>query len=254
MIEPDQSGGKPTPGEPMSTPEATSYDKVPYDARPRYATNPDCLATLASLLGVNPTPVDRCRVLELGCATGGNLFPLAEAHPGSQFVGIDLSPVQIEVGRKVAAALGLNNLRLEARSILDVEPSFGEFDYIVAHGVYSWVPPTVRDKILAVCKANLAPEGVAYVSYNTLPGWYLRAGARDLMNYHTRDIDGAEAKVHHARMILDFLQENTPDRDGAWGKALKDEADLIRPEGDYYVYHEHLESDNHPVYFTQFIE
>lgn len=238
----------------MSSPAATSYDEVPYDARPRYATHPDCLATLARLLGMSPAPVERCRVLELGCSTGGNLFPLAEALPHASFVGVDLSERQIETGRKVASALGLNNLRLEARSILDVEPSFGEFDYVVAHGVYSWVPPAVRDKILAVCKANLAPQGVAYVSYNTYPGWYLRAGARDLMNYHSRDIDGSEAKVHHARMILDFLQESTPDRDGAWGKVLKDEADLIRPEGDYYVFHEHLETDNNPVYFTQFME
>jgi methyltransferase-like protein/predicted O-methyltransferase YrrM len=238
----------------MPSPAATSYDEVPYDARPRYATHPDCLATLARLLGMSPAPVERCRVLELGCSTGGNLLPLAEALPQASFVGVDLSERQIDTGRRVAAALGLKNLRLEARSILDVDPSFGEFDYVVAHGVYSWVPPVVRDKILAVCKANLAPQGVAYVSYNTLPGWYLRAGARDLMNYHTRDIDGAEAKVAHARMILDFLQENTPDRDGAWGKVLKDEADLIRPEGDYYVYHEHLEAENHPVYFTQFME
>lgn len=236
------------------SPAATSYDEVPYDSRPRYATHPDCLATLARLLGMTPAPVERCRVLELGCSTGGNLLPLAAALPEASFVGIDLSQRQIETGRKVAAALGLSNLRLEARGILDVEPSFGEFDYIIAHGVYSWVPAEVRDKILAVCRANLAPQGVAYVSYNTYPGWYLRAGVRDLMKFHTRDVDGAEAKVQHARLILDFIEESTPDRDGSWAKVLKDEADLIRPEGDYYVFHEHLEPENHPVYFTDFME
>src|SRR5262245_7964121 len=253
MIEPDQSGGKPTPGEPMSTPEASSYDKVPYDARPRYATNPDCLATLATLLDVNPTPVDRCRVLELGCATGGNLFPLAEAHPQSQFVGIDLSPVQIEAGRQVARALGMTNLRLEAKSILDVEPEFGEFDYVIAHGVYSWVPALVRDKLMSICKKNLAPNGVAYISYNTYPGWHLRAGVRDMMNFHVQALDDPQKKVQQARALLDFMIENAPEPDGIWQRVMQDEANVVRPVGDYYLFHEHLEEENHPVYFYQFM-
>src|SRR5262249_7261878 len=231
-----------------------SYDQVPYDARPRYATHPDCLATLARLLGMSPAPVERCRVLELGCSTGGNLLPLAEALPNTTFVGVDLSSRPIETGPQVAAALGLDNLHREARSILDIDPSFGEFDYVICHGVYSWVPAEVRDKLLSVCKANLAPQGVAYVSYNTYPGWYLRAGVRDLMHFHTGGVDEPEAKVGQARAILDFTLESTPDADGPWGKILRDEADLVRAGGGYYVYHEHLESDTPPVYFRQFME
>lgn len=238
----------------MSSTAATSYDEVPYDARPRYATHPDCLATLAKLLGMTPAPIDRCRVLELGCSTGGNLLPLAEMLPNSQFVGIDLSRRQIETGRQVAAALGLKNLRLEPRSILDVNASFGEFDYIIAHGVYSWVPAEVRDKILSICRENLAPQGVAYVSYNTLPGWYLRAGARDLMNYHTRESSDPAEKVREARAILDFVQASSPEPESVWARMLREEAELLRKEGDYYVYHEHLERDNHAVYFHQFVE
>ena len=237
----------------MSEPGLTSYDQVPYDARPRYATHPDCLATLATLLGMTPAPVERCRVLELGCATGGNLFPLAEAHPGSQFVGIDLSEVQVETGRKVARALGLDNLRLEALSILDVAPDFGEFDFIICHGVYSWVPEAVRDKVMAICKGNLAPQGIAYISYNTYPGWYLRAGARDMMNFHVQSLEDPKAKVRQARAILDFMIESNPDPEGTWQKVMRDEADVVRPEGDYYLYHEHLEDENHPVYFHQFM-
>src|SRR3954451_17035602 len=101
----------------------TSYDEVPYQSSPRYATHPDCLATLATLLGMRPAPVDRCRFLELGCSTGGNLLCMAEALPHSRFVGIDLSPVQIDTGRRVVEALGLANVRLETRSILDVDES-----------------------------------------------------------------------------------------------------------------------------------
>ncbi|MFO0875766.1 MAG: class I SAM-dependent methyltransferase [Gemmataceae bacterium] len=238
----------------MSSPGLNSYDEVPYDARPRYATHPDCLATLARLLGMKPAPVERCRVLELGCSTGGNLLPLAESLPGSEFVGIDLSPRQIETGNKVAAALQLNNLRLEARSILDVGPEFGQFDYIIAHGVYSWVPNEVRDKILAICQQNLAPQGVAYVSYNTYPGWYMRAGVCDLINYHTRNLGDAAERIHEARTILEVMRKGIPEPDSAWGRTFRDEDDLLQREGDYYLFHEHLESHNQAVYFHQFIE
>jgi methyltransferase-like protein/SAM-dependent methyltransferase len=238
----------------MSAPGLTTYDQVPYDARPRYATHPDCLATLATLLGMRPAPVDRCRVLELGCSTGGNLLPLAQSLPDSRFVGIDLSPTQIETGRKVAAALGLDNLRLEARSILDVEPSFGEFDYVVSHGVYSWVPEAVRDKLLSVCRHNLAPQGIAYVSYNTYPGWHLRAPVREMMNFHVRGLDDPAERVQQARAILEFMRRHNPEPGGTWARVLADEGGLLGSEGDYYVFHEHLEDENHPVYFHQFME
>lgn len=237
----------------MSDAELNSYDRVPYDARPRAATHPDTLATVATLMGMTPAPVDRCRLLELGCATGGNLFPLAEALPNAQIVGIDLSPKQIETGRKVAAILGLKNLRLEAMSILDVDASLGQFDYIVCHGVYSWVPEPVREKIMQICKGLLAPQGVAYVSYNTYPGWHLRAGVRDLMNFHVYGLEDPQQKVQQARSILDFFSQQHPVPDSTWVRVMKDEAEIIRPTGDYYVYHEHLEDDNRPLYFYQFM-
>jgi methyltransferase-like protein/precorrin-6B methylase 2 len=237
----------------MSITGRTTYDQVPYDTKPRYATHPDCQATLATLLGMKPAPVDRCRVLEIGCGTGGNLFPLAEAHPESQFVGIDLSDVQIQSGRKVAAALGMDNLRLEAKSITDVGPDFGEFDYIICHGVYSWVPPEVREKILSICKHNLAPQGVAYVSYNTYPGWYLRAGVRDMMNFHVGALTDPKKKIEQARALLQFAMANNPEPQGTWQKVLRDEAEVISPVGDFYLFHEHLEEHNYACYFHEFM-
>src|SRR5262245_55709605 len=128
----------------MSDKLLASYEEVPYQSQPRYATHPDCLATLAVLLGMQPAPVDNCRVLEVGCATGGNLIPLAQALPGSTFVGIDLAPAQIEQARRLATAAGLGNIELRPVGILDVDASFGQFDYILCHGVYSWVGPDVQ--------------------------------------------------------------------------------------------------------------
>src|SRR5882724_10264931 len=129
----------------------SSYDAVPYDDRVFYRTHPDVLATIAVLHGLDPAPVERCRVLEIGCAVGGNLLPMALGLPDAELVGIDLSPSQIATGREVVRSLALRNVRLEAMSVTDVGPSLGEFDYIVCHGVYSWVPPIVQDAILSVC-------------------------------------------------------------------------------------------------------
>jgi methyltransferase-like protein/SAM-dependent methyltransferase len=232
----------------------TSYDEVAYDTRPRPSMHPDALATLAVLLGLRPAPVDRCRVLELGCGTGGNLLSLAEAMPGTEWVGIDLSARQIDTGRQVVIALGLKNLRLEVRSILEVDASMGTFDYILCHGVYSWVPENVRDKILAIVRDRLAPHGVAYVSYNTYPGWHMRSPLREMLRFHVGGIEDTGEKIEQAKLFTQFLATNVLHPEGVWGRIVKDEAGLVLGEGDYYLFHEHLEAENHPVYFYQFME
>src|SRR5207248_1247580 len=140
-----------------------SYDSVPYRGGAHVQSQPDNLATIATLAGLAPAPPERCRVLELGCATGANLIPMAFEFRSSAFTGIDLSPVQIERARSEADALGLTNIDLRAMSILDADASLGAFDYIVCHGVFSWVGRAVQEKIFGICRAQLAPHGVAYI-------------------------------------------------------------------------------------------
>src|SRR3954454_14195896 len=168
----------------MSAPQANSYDELPYLAPPVAEPPPARLAPMAPLHGRSPPDPRRCRVLELGCANGANLFPLAVAMPDAQFVGIDLSPRQIANGRATLATLGIGNVTFRAMSLLDIGDDFGRFDYIICHGVFSWVPAEARDKILAIFAANLAPDGIAYLSYNTYPGWHLRGMVRDMLRYH----------------------------------------------------------------------
>jgi SAM-dependent methyltransferase len=189
----------------MSASPRTSYDEVPYDSYPFPQTHPDRLATIATLLGLQPAPVEHCRALELGCAAGGNLIPMALTLPDSTFLGIDLSARQIDDGRQTVAALGLTNIELRQLSILDVDASFGRFDYLICHGVFSWVPAAVQEKILAICAAHLAPHGVAYISYNTYPGWHLRGMIRDMMLYHAQQFREPAVRVRQARNLLDFL-------------------------------------------------
>jgi SAM-dependent methyltransferase len=231
-----------------------SYDEVPYDSKPLFATHPDCLATAGRLRGLATAPAGNCRVLELGCATGGNLIPMAYALPGSRFVGIDLSAAQIAAGQELCRQTGLKNIELKTASIADLDESWGQFDYIICHGVFSWVPPPIRDKILWICRHLLTPAGVAYISYNTYPGWHLKNIVRDLMRYHAARFDDPQTKIDQARSIVAFMAQASQGQDNPISRLLAGTAETLAEDADYYLYHEHLEDSNQPFYFHQFVE
>lgn len=241
----------------LSTPPAAvpanAYDEVPYESHPFAQTHPSRLFVIGTLFGLRPTPVARCRVLELGAASGGNLLPAAEALPESEFIGIDLSTRQIEDGQKLVQTLGLKNLTLKAASILDVDDSYGKFDYIICHGVFSWVPQNVQQKILEICATRMNPNGIAYISYNTFPGWHMRGMIRDMMKYHSSRFNTPKLRIQQARALLDFLAQSVKgDNQNAYATLLKQELETIRHQADHYLYHEHLEENNEPMYFHQF--
>jgi methyltransferase-like protein/cyclopropane fatty-acyl-phospholipid synthase-like methyltransferase len=237
----------------MPTPPANSYDELPYLDHVFPETSPDRLAVNATLYGMAPKDPAHCRVLELGCANGANLFPMAVALPEAQFVGIDLSPRQIENGQAILALLGIKNVTLQALSLLDVNDDFGRFDYIVCHGVYSWVPAAARDKILSIFARHLEPDGVGYLSYNTYPGWHLRGMVREMFKYHSDAFSDPRTRVQEARALLDFLIKAVPDPQGTYARVLKDEQKMLEDVQDTYVFHEHLDDVNHPVYFSDLV-
>jgi methyltransferase-like protein len=232
---------------------ASTYDELPYLNKAFPQTHPDRLATLGRLFGLEPPDLASCRVLELGCASGDNVIPMAMGLPNARFVGIDLSKRQIEQGQRMVSALGLENVELRQYDIADIDSSWGKFDYIISHGIYSWIPAPVRERLLAVCNENLTTNGIAYVSYNTLPGWHMRGMIRDMMIYHSRGFDGASAKVAQARGLLDFLARSAPENT-PYGMRLREEADSIRKEADAYLFHEHLEENNQAFYFHEFAD
>lgn len=247
----------PNPNDPL----LDSYEKVPYTSLSFHESHPDRLATLARLFGLQPAPVENCRVLELGCASGGNLIPMAYSLPGSHFTGIDYSARQIAAGQAEIAALGLKNIELQPRNLLDIGPQDGLFDYILAHGVYSWVPPQVQDRLLAVCRQNLAPYGVAYVSYNTFPGWRQLGMLREMMLYHTRATSEPEQRVAQSRELVQFLAAAAPQSNHSYGAFLQAYSQFLDQQrqtssnrDSSFMLHDELETFNQPVYFTQFIE
>ena len=238
----------------MITTSTSTYDEVPYESYPIIGTHPDRLSTLARLMGIETPALGTCRVLELGCAGGGNLVPMALELPGAQFTGVDLSAAQIAGGNALVQALRLDNVRLIAADVMDIGDDFGRFDYVIAHGLYSWVPNATQDKILQICKRHMAPNGVAYVGYNTLPGWRVRGTVRDLMRYQALQFPETDRRLAQARGILDFVARGVPDENNAYGKLLRSELDHLRNAPDYYVLHEYLTDINEPLYFYEFVE
>lgn len=235
------------------------YDDVPYPNLSFAQSHPNRLASLALLMGLEPAPVHKCRVLELGCAIGGNLIPMAYGLPNSTFVGIDYSAKQIAAGQKVVDDLGLTNITLQTRNILEGAGDLGTFDYIIAHGIYSWVPAPVREALLAICRDNLAPQGIAYISYNTYPGWHMLGAMRDMMLYHTRHTPAPLDKVTEARELIHFLSDATPKENHMFGSFLNSYADLMKDRWEHtqgrhdaLLLHDELEEVNEAVYFHEF--
>jgi methyltransferase-like protein/2-polyprenyl-3-methyl-5-hydroxy-6-metoxy-1,4-benzoquinol methylase len=235
-----------------------TYDSIPYPSLPLIQTHPDRLATLATLRGMRPASVEACRVLELGCAGGGNLIPMAYALPESEFVGIDLAARQIADGQRMVAALGLKNIRLEPMNLLEVTADLGQFDYIIAHGLYSWLPAAaVQQKLLAICKENLAPHGVAYVSYNVYPGWHLNRAVREMLLYRIQSVSRPQERLAQARDLLDFLTEAILSEATPQAKLIRAYVRYLRdtfataPEA--YFLHDLLAEENEPLYFYQFV-
>jgi methyltransferase-like protein/SAM-dependent methyltransferase len=237
----------------MVNPRAASYELVPYENLTFYDAHPSRLAVMAALFGRTPPAVERARVLELGCAGGGNLLPMALALPEGQFTGLDLSPRQIAEARALADRLGLKNVALHARSFTDLPRDIGEFDYIIAHGLYSWIAPPLQDALLAAVRTHLAPEGVAFVSFNTYPGWHTRGMVRDLMVYHIRDVAAPAECVRQARAILEGLAQILGDAEGGYARLINEEHARVRTQSDPYLLHDYLEAENNPESFHEFV-
>jgi SAM-dependent methyltransferase len=214
------------------------YDQIAYRTMPRRQTHPDRLAAMARLFGMKPAPVTACRVLELGCGDGANLIPQAYYLPQCHFLGIDLAEAPIAAGNAITAELGLSNIILRAADLRDLGPDEGEFDYIFAHGLYSWIPADVRDRLLAVCRERLAPQGVAFVSYNVYPGRQSRQMIREILLYHTRAIEDPAQRIAAARRLLPQIEH--------------EEAKHVMEHGDDGLFHDDLAPINDPVWFHEF--
>ena len=224
----------------------TSYDELPYDSLPLPETQPDFLAAVARLHGFEAPDPARARILELGCAQGGNLIPLAWRWPESDCVGVELSRVQAEEGAAFVEALGARNVRIVHGDLAALPEDLGEFDYIIAHGVYSWVPPAVQQALLELCRRHLSAGGLAYISFNVAAGWARLRPLRQALLERTDPNLLAPERHHQALAVLDALDAEWTD------PVLLKEIAYLRTAAPSYLFHEYLADFNAPMRFEEF--
>lgn len=230
-----------------------AYDLVDYPSLPHPQTHPSRLAPIARLHGLDAAAPSRCRVLDIGCSDGGNLFPLALAYPYSEFVGIDLSATAIARGERMRARLQLDNARLHVADLSAWDPGPRPYDYILAHGFYSWVPPFVREALLALCRDHLAPAGIAYISYNALPGCQLRRMMWNMLRFHVRGVDEPMQRVDRSVALLNFLEQGVLSRK-VYSDVVREEArQLIHKTDPALLFHDDLSDTNDPLLFSDFM-
>ena len=236
--------------------QQTIYSELGYKSMPFPYTTPATLEAYAALVGISAPNPKTARVLELGATYGGNIISQALFNPDATFVGIELSQEQVEKGNEVIANAGLTNVSLIQSDIASIGSEIGTFDYIIAHGVYSWVDDGVKDALLRLIDEHLAEDGIAYVSYNTYPGWHTMEEVRQLMMFSNRDKAqfNHKEKVLHGKTIGSIVgsqilkYDNLKERNSKFLGALRS----VMQKDEYYVGHDHLEPNNDPVYFYQF--
>jgi SAM-dependent methyltransferase len=230
---------------------ATRYDAVTYPGYAYEQTHPDRLATQATLFGMTPAPPAACRVLEIGAGDGGNLIPMALGLPGSEFVGIDLAAEPVARGAAVIGELALGNVTLRVADVIALPDDLGCFDYIIAHGIYSWIAPRPRDALVAACGRLLAPDGVAYISYNAYPGSYLRDMASDILSFHLQGVGEPAERLAGARDLMRLVV--AANARTAYAGVLREHFERVLQHPDPLLYHDDLAEVNTPVYLHEFV-
>ena len=236
--------------------QQTIYKELGYKSYPFPFTTPAYLEAYGALVGLNTPPAKTARVLELGATYGGNIISQAVFNPEATFVGIELSQDQVEKGNQIICDAKLENVSLVQGDILNFDESMGTFDYIIAHGFYSWINDELKDKLLNIISNHLVDNGIAYVSYNTYPGWHTMEEVRQLMLFANRGQDKLTHKEKVLRgktvgslvgaQILNY--DNLKERNSKFLGALRS----VMQKDDYYVGHDHLEPHNDPCYLYQF--
>lgn len=260
-----------TPAPPQRVPDApapakvqrTIHDEVAYPSNVQSEAHIERLAVIGRLFGVHPAPVSSCRVLELGCGAAGHLLPMACQYPDALFLGIDAAETQIRRAAETASRLGLTNVELVAADIATVPDDWlGEFDYIIAHGLYSWVPPLVQERVLSMVARHLAPNGMAYVSFNALPGWKYTGVVREAMLLRASRIDDPLEKVAEGTKLIKAMAAHALGVDattphgrklGAYSQMLQSVGEHLDEHAAESIFHDELCEYNEALYFTEFM-
>lgn len=232
----------------MTTPADDSYDRTPYESHAFAMTHPEHLGAVARLYGLDAPSPETARVLELGCSSAGNLVPMAVRYPDARFTGLDRSRAQIDRGRRLVERVGLGNVRLVHGDIADEGDDLGEFDYVIAHGIYSWVPAHVQAALLRRFARHLAPRGVGFISHNTYPGFYFRRMAREVALAHAPLSLPPSERLARSVDFVEFVSRAsvTPWRE--YRGVLAEQARIMRQHPAWFTLHDVLNEECDGVY------
>jgi methyltransferase-like protein/SAM-dependent methyltransferase len=231
------------------------YNEQPYESYAFPNSRPSHISTVSNLIGFKSISCENARVLEIGCASGGNIIPMAAHNPNAEFIAFDITQTQIDLANQKVEELGLKNIKFLCLDLNEL-PDLGKFDYIIAHGVHSWIPKELQPVLMKQIKNLLSTQGLAYVSYNTFPGWHYQQVVRNAMLFAGKEKNSATEKQDAGEFMLKILKStnnNTPH----YGDLMKATLDLIDDselgKHSYYIGHEYLDTFNNPTYFTDFI-
>ena len=222
------------------------YDEFPYRSYPVEWSAPERLALTSLLHGGPRFALDRpYNVLEIGCGDGSNLLPLAYYRPYAHFTGIDTASTQIEAARSAQSKLGLANLDFltcDVRYASEVLAS--NYEIIIAHGVFSWIPRDARDALLALCSSRLRPGGLLYLNYNAKPGWNVRGLVRDFLLSQTSEHHGLAQRTAAARALSTRMADALAGAEHPYSALLCNEFRFVNQSPPSHTAHEYLSADN----------
>jgi SAM-dependent methyltransferase len=233
------------------------YDETPYVDHVFEQLDLSRLLGMSRLfqLGPDAQRLDEVRVLDLACASGKHLRQQAALYPGVQFTGVDFSSSEIEIGRKGIAESGATNVELIKADLRDFEVTPGDYDVVICHGAFSWVPDDVKDRIFEISRAALKRRGVAVIAYLTYPGWKQREAVRELLAFRAHDIEKPRDRVRESALLLKFLHAGYSSQpENSHAQSLKTVVEEMQESSANVFLHDELGSIHDPCYFMQFAE
>lgn len=220
----------------------SDYEETPYIGYPVPAAHPWRIAWTSFVRGGPAPDMTRPRILEIGCGDGAHLLSVAAFEPEWTAHGLDGSARAVDSARAVAADCGLGNITFERVDLAEARVAPGAWDFVIAHGVYSWIDAGRRAALRRLVRTALAPAGLAYISFNALPAWGLRGRVRDLLRRHPQ-----LPPVELARRLLPHASEDI------WGRLVTHELNRLVEARPDYLAHEYLEEENEAFWLGDFL-
>jgi SAM-dependent methyltransferase len=235
----------------------TRYDETPYRDQIFEDLDLSRLLGLAKLFALGPRDpkADDLRVLDLCCASGWHIRQQAARYPHVQFTGVDFSRAEIEAGNKAIAEDGATNVELIPADLREFEIRAGDYDLILCHGAFSWVPDEVKDRIFELCRMGLKRSGVAAIAYLTYPGWKQREALRELLAFRTAGIDEPQERIQQSALLLRLLHAGySTQEESCHAQSLKEVVESMQRSSANVFLHDDLGGIHDPCYFIQFVE